>query len=62
MPRSNRNGHKKYNRIQKQFRDRMKELTPSGVKPSSGGVIERLAEDWCLSEARIREILNMKLR
>jgi hypothetical protein len=54
-------GERKYKRIQEQFKILMNERTPSGAKPSSTSVVEQLAENWCLSEKRIRIILTMQL-
>jgi hypothetical protein len=56
------NSIKRWKKIKQQFKEMLHEKTPVGqVQPSSANVVGKLAEQWCLSEDRIREILNMEL-
>lgn len=55
------NPRKKYKRIKEQFETMIAEKTTSGASPSSSSVVEHIADIWCISEARVRAILNMEL-
>lgn len=55
------NKNKQWRKIQEQFNLLMLEKTPGGASPSSASVIDKLAEEWCVSVHTIEAILRKKL-